>query len=91
VGFPVRAEAVNRSQPQFRGGLSVTEVRPDSAAERAGLQRGDILVGLHKFEMLSTDHVQFVLNHPDATTFQPLKFYVLRGSQLQGGKFHLGE
>jgi serine protease Do len=88
---PVGAEAVNRSQPQFRGGLSVTEVRPDSPADRAGVHVGDILVGLHKFEMLSTDHVQFVLNHPDAATFQPLKFYVLRGSQLQAGKFNLGE
>jgi serine protease Do len=69
----------------------VTEVRPDSVAQRAGIHVGDILVGLHKFEMLSTDHVQFVLNHPDAATFRPLKFYVLRGTQLQAGTFQLGE
>jgi serine protease Do len=88
---PAGTESVSRSSPRFRGGLSVTEVRPDSVAERAGIHVGDILVGLHKFEMLSTDHVQFVLNHPDAATFRPLKFYVLRGTQLQAGTFQLGE
>jgi serine protease Do len=88
---PVGAEAVNRSYPQFRGGLSVAEVRSDSPADRAGVQRGDILVGLHKFEMLTSEHVQFVLNHPDRATFNPLKFYVLRSGQLQGGKLQLSD
>jgi serine protease Do len=88
---PVGSDSVARSYPQFRGGLSVTDVRSDSPAERAGVQRGDILVGLHKFEMLSNDHVHFVLNHPDAATFQPLKFYVLRGTELQSGKLQLGD
>jgi len=88
---PVGADAVDRAYPQFRGGLTVTGVRADGPADHAGVQRGDILVGLHKFEMLSGDQVQFVLNHPDAATFQPLKFYLLRGNQLQGGKFQLGK
>jgi serine protease Do len=88
---PVGAEAVNRSYPQFRGGLAVTDVRPDSPADRAGVQRGDILVGLHKFEMLTSDHIQYVLNHPDVPPSQPVKFYLLRSGQLQGGKFQLGE
>ncbi len=88
---PVGADAVNRSYPQFRGGLAVTDVRPDSPAERAGVQRGDILVGLHKFEMLSGEHIHYVLAHPDLATFQPLKFYVLRSGQLQAGKIQLGE
>lgn len=88
---PVAADAVNRSYPQFRGGLAVTEVRPDSPSDRAGIQRGDILVGLHKFEMLSGDHVQFVLHHPDLPTFQPLKFYIIRSGQLQTGKIQIGE
>jgi serine protease Do len=88
---PVGAEAVNRSYPQFRGGLAITDVRPDSPADRAGVQRGDILVGLHKFEMLSNDHIQYVINHPDVTPTQPMKFYVLRSGQLQGGKVQLSE
>jgi serine protease Do len=88
---PVGADAVNRSHPQFRGGLTVTEVRRGSPADRAGVQEGDVLVGLHKYEMLNREHVHFVLNQPDLATFQPLKFFVLRSGQLQGGKFQLSE
>jgi serine protease Do len=88
---PVNADAVRRSYPQFRGGLLVTEVRADSPAERSGVQRGDILVGLHKWEMLSNDSVQYVLTQPDVPAWQPLKFYVLRNDQVKDGKFQLGE
>jgi serine protease Do len=88
---PVAADLVKRSMPQFRGGLMVTDVRPDSPAERSGVQRGDILVGLHKFEMLSNDNVHYVLNQPEAIGLQPLKFYVLRNNQLQDGKFQFGD
>lgn len=88
---PVGAELVKRSMPQFRGGLMVTDVRHDSPAERSGVQRGDILVGLHKFEMLSNENVQYVLNQTETTSLQPLKFYVLRNNQLQDGKFRIGD
>lgn len=95
---PVGADAVkramppvDRSTPQFRGGLIVTEVRADSPAERCGVQRGDILVGLHKFEMLSNENVQYVLNQTEVSGSQPLKFYVLRNNQLQDGKFQIGD
>ena len=88
---PVGAELVKRSMPQFRGGLMITDVRPDSPAERSGVQRGDILVGLHKFEMLSNENVQYVLNQSETVGFQPLKFYVLRNNQLQDGKFRIGD
>jgi serine protease Do len=81
----VGADAVARSHPQLRGGLVVAEVRPDSAADRAGIQRFDVLVGLHQWEMLSLDNVLFVLNHPDLATFQPMRFYILRGGQVHRG------
>jgi hypothetical protein len=35
--------------------------------------------------MLSTDNVQFVLNHPDLATFSPLRFYILRSGQVHRG------
>ncbi len=88
---PVGGEVVKRTMPQFRGGLLVVEVRPDSPAERSGVQRGDILVGLHKFEMLSNENVNYVLNHSDTAGSQSLKFYVLRNNQLQDGKFQIGD
>ncbi len=83
----ISAEAVSRTHPQLRGGLLVTEVREGSLAERAGIQRNDILVGMHLWEMLTLDNVLFVLNHNDLATFQPLRFYVLRGGQVHRGHF----
>lgn len=84
---PVSAEAVTRSHPQLHGGMLLAEVRPDGAAARAGLQRGDVLVGLHQWEVLSMDNVTFVLAHADLQTFLPLRFYILRGGQVHRGWF----
>jgi serine protease Do len=81
----VATEAVTKTHPQLHGGMLVNEVRADSAAARAGIQRGDILVGLHSYEMLSPDNVLFVLNHPDLATFNPVRFYVLRNGTVHRG------
>jgi serine protease Do len=81
----VGADGVARSHPQLHGGLAVLEVRPNSSASKAGLQRGDVLVGLHQWEMLSLENVLFVLNHPDLNTFNPMRFFILRGGQVHRG------
>jgi serine protease Do len=77
--------AVMRSHPQLHGGLLVGEVRSDSPAARAGLRQGDVLVGLHSWEMLTLDNVLYVLNHPDRHTFGTLQFYILRSGQIHRG------
>lgn len=82
---PVSVEVVARVKPELRGGLAVGEVRPDSPAAKAGIQRGDILVGLHQWEMLAVDNVVFVLTHPDLATFNPLRFYIIRSGQVHRG------
>jgi serine protease Do len=81
----VSPETVSQSQPQLHGGLYIADVRVESAAAKAGLNRGDILVGLHQWEMLTTENVQFVLNHPDLASFSPLRFYILRSGQVHRG------
>ena len=53
-----------------------------SPADKAGIRCGDILVGLHEWEMLTQDNVMWVLNNPDLATFNPVKFYIIRGSQV---------
>jgi serine protease Do len=81
----VTADAVVSTNPQLHGGLTVTEVRPDSSASKANFQRGDVLVGLHQWEMLTPDNVLYVLNNPDLATFNPMRFYVLRGGKVHPG------
>jgi serine protease Do len=81
----VTADAVARTHPQLHGGLLVSEVRTDSPAARAGIQKGDIIIGLHQWEMLTVENVLFVLTHPELTTFNPVRYYVLRnGGVLRG-------
>jgi serine protease Do len=82
---PVGADAVAKANPQLRGGLLVTEVGAGSVAATAGLQKGDILVGLHQWESLNLDNVAFVLNHKDFATFLPLKFYLSREGKVLDG------
>lgn len=82
---PVDAELVSRTSAQLHGGLSIVEVRPDSAAGKAGIQRGDILVGLHQWETINVDNVIFVLTHRDLASFNPLCFYIVRSGQLHRG------
>ncbi len=78
-------EMVTRSSPQLHGGLAVLEVKPNGIAGKAGFQRGDILVGLHQWETLTSDNVVFVLNNPDLPNLNPLAFYIIRSGQLRKG------
>jgi serine protease Do len=77
---PVPAERFRQTKTKvYRGGLLVTAVRPDSPAARESIQRGDILVGMHIWETVSLDNVTYILNRPDFSKIEPLKFYILRG------------
>jgi serine protease Do len=84
---PVGADAVTKANPQLHGGLVIMEVAAGSAAANAGLQKGDILVGLHSWETLRIEDVAFVLNHKDYASFLPLKYYTARDGKLKDGWF----
>jgi serine protease Do len=72
-------------QSRYRGGLNVVAVRPDGPAAKQGIRRGDVLVGMHIWETVSLDNVEYVLNRSDFTEFEPVKFYILRGSETLYG------
>lgn len=82
----VRGEAVARANRQLHGGLEITAINGAGAAAKAGLRKGDILVGLHSWETVSTDNVNYVLNHRDLSTFNPVPFFILREGQIQRGQ-----
>jgi len=72
-------------QTPYRGGLAVLSVRPESPAAAVGIQRGDVLVGIHLWETLSLDNVMYIVNRPDFATLNPVKCWILRGNQTRYG------
>jgi len=82
---PIAADTVTKINRQLNGGLEVTAVLDESIAAKAGIKKGDILVGLHQWETLTVDNVQYVLTHPELPSFSPLSFYILRQGQVRRG------
>jgi serine protease Do len=83
---PVAADTVNRVNGQLHGGLEITNISAGGAAAKAGLKKGDVLVGLHTWETVNVDNVHYVLNHPDLATFNPVPFFIVRGGQIRKGQ-----
>lgn len=70
---------------RYRGGLTVTSVRPNGPAAEQGIRPNDVLVGMHIWETISEDNVVYILNRPDLTTLNPVKFFILRGNETLYG------
>lgn len=73
----------------YRGGLQVSDVRPNGPAFSKGIRNGDILVGLHIWETTNDENIEYVLNHPQLRTIGPLKFYIVRNGETLFGHFPL--
>jgi len=78
-------EFQQKYRTRYRGGLTIAAVRPNSPAAAQGIRQGDILVGMHVWETISTKNVDYVVNHPDLPSLNPVKFYILRGSETLYG------
>ncbi len=75
----------SRVGSRYRGGMVVQAVRPSSPASASGIKRGDILVGLHVWETVNEENITYVLDHPQRSTFSPVKFFILRRSETLYG------
>ena len=63
---------------RYRGGLQVTAVRAGSPAEVEGIQVGDILVGMHDWETISYENLDYILKNKSVTQRGAVRFYILR-------------
>lgn len=72
---------------KYRGGMRITDVRTDGPAAANGIQKGDILVGLDKWETLSVDNLNWILKEqqPLGDGQVSVKFYVVRGHEIRYG------
>lgn len=71
---------------QYRGGLVVTDVRPDSPAAQEGILRGDVLLGMQIYETISLDNVNYILKNSDPAALEALKFLILRDNVRYEGE-----
>jgi len=78
-------EFSNRYNTRYRGGLLVAAVRPGSPADNQGIRHGDVLVGMHIWETVSLENVAYVVKRPDFAELNPVKFFILRGSETLYG------
>jgi serine protease Do len=65
--------------------MLVTEVQPGGPASEQGIREGDILVGLHVWETITTENVSYILDKAQEEHLNPIKFYVLRGRETLFG------
>lgn len=88
---PIPAEEFREAhQTRYRGGLTITAVRPNSSAASQGIRSGDVLVGVHIWETISLENVTYILNRPDFANLNPVKFFILRGDETLYGFLPLG-
>ncbi|HEX4130258.1 MAG TPA: trypsin-like peptidase domain-containing protein [Pirellulales bacterium] len=88
---PQSAKQFQQHRTHYRGGLTVTDVRTDSPAARQGIRRGDVLVGMHVWETVTMENVTYILARPDFPQLDPLKFYILRGSETLYGHLNVSQ
>ena len=77
---PAPAAQFKALQSRYRGGMTVTGVRAESPASKQGIRKGDVLVGMHVWETVTQENVNYILNRPDFAEIEPLKFYILRST-----------
>ena len=83
---PIDSEEFRQSHhTRYRGGLTVTSVRDASPADNQGIRRGDVLVGMHIWETISLENVSYIIGRPNFTELNPVKFFILRGSETLYG------
>ncbi|MCA9265454.1 MAG: trypsin-like peptidase domain-containing protein [Planctomycetales bacterium] len=83
---PVGADNLKAVSSRYRGGLQVARVRANSPAATQGIKPGDILVGMHVWETVSLDNLDYVIRNTDPNKDNPVSFYIVRGETTYEGR-----
>lgn len=82
------AELRNR-HPNYKKGLRVTQVRPNSPAETEGIMPGDILVAMHGWKTESLENLAYILQRPDIVKQKNFMFFILRDKEPFWGEMRV--
>jgi serine protease Do len=86
---PMDETAFKELGTRYRGGLQVIAVRGESPASQQGIRRGDVLVGMHVWETVSLENIAYILDRDDLSKFDPMIFYIVRGSDTLYGHLRI--
>lgn len=75
--------------PNYKQGLKITSVRPDSPADNEGIMAGDILVAMHGWKTESLENLAYVLQRDDVIQRKSFMFYVLRDKEPYWGQMRV--
>ena len=79
-----------RLPSRYNGGLKIIFVQNGSTGARHGLRKGDVLVGLDGYEMLTAQNLEFILDETRLKKTRKLSFQIIRnGSQALVGSISL--
>ena len=86
---PVSRDVFRNYKTGYRGGMKVVAVRPRSPSADQGIQPGDILIGMLRWETINMDNVAFILNSEEFRGKEPIKFFILRDNEPLYGHMRL--
>ncbi len=87
---PIPSSIFRGYHSRYRGGMKVVAVRSGGPAAQQGIRRGDVLVGMHKWETISDDNISYILNSGEFRSDQSFKFYILRDGETLFGHMRPG-
>lgn len=72
---------------KYAGGLKVLQVRNSGPASQQGIRAGDVLLAIHKWETLTLDNLEYILNSEVVASRRPVTFYIYRETDFFFGEF----
>jgi len=74
-----------RMDTAYGAGLQITSTRPGSQADRQGIQKGDILLGIRDWQTSSLSDLDYILRSDDIRNGNQSRFFIIRSNKTMIG------